>query len=152
MHYRNGREAKNGDLVVQLDYDSGQVLAFGKLRDAKPEYGAFCNGFITPTQHPDATACLCDCLHVDDLAAVLARHGLDRRPGSPKPPVSGLKVFDLDDGSWTWDGLAASLTSRFGVEDRSELVMALLTGDPDLLADVASWRLVKDAVAAGVPA
>lgn len=31
MHYRNGREAKNGDKVVQLDFDQGQVTAVGIL-------------------------------------------------------------------------------------------------------------------------
>jgi hypothetical protein len=25
-------------------------------------------------------ACLCDCLHVDDLAAILVEKGLDKRP------------------------------------------------------------------------
>ena len=31
MHYRNGREAKNGDRIVKLD--GGKVIAFGVLRD-----------------------------------------------------------------------------------------------------------------------
>jgi hypothetical protein len=33
MHYRNGREAKNGDKVVQLD-GLGQVSGFGFKRPA----------------------------------------------------------------------------------------------------------------------
>lgn len=33
MHYRNGREAKNGDRVVQLDY-YGKITAVGVLYDA----------------------------------------------------------------------------------------------------------------------
>ncbi len=32
MHYRNGREAKNGDKIVKLD--GGKVVAFGVLHSA----------------------------------------------------------------------------------------------------------------------
>lgn len=81
MHYRNGREAKNGDKIVQLrDYDSGaEITAVGVLYNAKPG-NDYCNGLIAPVQYPQTTACLCDCLHVDDLAALLAEKGLDKRP------------------------------------------------------------------------
>lgn len=79
MHYRNGREAKNGDKIVQLNYDGGQVTAIGVLYDAKPG-NDHCNGYIAPTQHPNTTACLCDCIHVDDLAEILKERGLDKRP------------------------------------------------------------------------
>jgi hypothetical protein len=48
MHYRNGREAKNGDKIVTLGLDSRGGLV--------------------------------DALHVDDLAAILAEKGLDKRP------------------------------------------------------------------------
>lgn len=34
MHYRNGREAKNGDKVVQLETSSGKILATGQLQNA----------------------------------------------------------------------------------------------------------------------
>lgn len=78
MHYRNGREAKNGDKVIQLDYGSGVVLAFGELTDAVPG-NDYCNGRINSIPG-ESTACLCDCLHVDDLAAILAEKGLDKRP------------------------------------------------------------------------
>lgn len=82
MHYRNGREAKNGDKVIQLDYDSAQVRAFGTLRGATPG-NDYCNGSIALAGLPESdgeVACLCDCLHVDDLAAILAEKGLDKRP------------------------------------------------------------------------
>jgi hypothetical protein len=78
MHFRNLREAKNGDKIVQLGND-GQVTAVGVLYDAKPG-NDYCNGNIAPIQHPQANACLCDCLHIDDLAALLKENGLDRRP------------------------------------------------------------------------
>ena len=80
MHYRNGREAKNGDIVVQLNMaDSGKIVALGVLHSATPG-NDYCNGYIAPTQHPVTTACMCDCLHIDDVAAILAEKGLDKRP------------------------------------------------------------------------
>lgn len=81
MHYRNGREAKNGDIIIQIGgYGSGaQVVTFGVLHSATPG-NDHCNGVIAPVQEVRAGACLCDCLHVDDLAALLKEHGLDKRP------------------------------------------------------------------------
>jgi hypothetical protein len=80
MHYRNGREAKNGDKIVQLSMDSnGQVTAVGVLHSATPG-NDYCNGFIAPIQSTMQGACMCDCLHVDDLAAILIEKGLNKRP------------------------------------------------------------------------
>lgn len=82
MHYRNGREAKNGDRVVQIGGygdTGGRIEAVGVLHSATPG-NDYCNGMIAPTQQPVFSACLCDCLHVDDLAAILKEHGLDKRP------------------------------------------------------------------------
>ncbi|MBL0920735.1 MAG: hypothetical protein IBJ10_01260 [Phycisphaerales bacterium] len=78
MHYRNGREAKNGDKIVQLG-SGGAVSAVGVLYDAKPG-NDHCNGTIAPIQGPLTTACLCDCLHIDDVAQMLGEKGLDQRP------------------------------------------------------------------------
>ena len=81
MHYRNGREAKNGDKIVQLGgYGHGtNINAIGVLYDAKPG-NDHCNGNIAPIQNPISSACLCDCLHMDDLAELLKANGLDKRP------------------------------------------------------------------------
>jgi hypothetical protein len=101
MHYRNGREAKNGDIVVQLrnryedaghrtDGISGSAVAVGKMRggivsavgvlhSAKPG-SDHCNGEIAPIHHASTGACICDCLHVDDVAEFLREKGLDNRP------------------------------------------------------------------------
>lgn len=68
MHYRNGREAKDGDVIVQI---GGY--------DAKPG-NDYCNGSIAPVQNAMRNACLCDRLHVDDLAGLLKQAGLDKRP------------------------------------------------------------------------
>ncbi len=76
MHYRNGREAKNGDRVVQID-SVGKITAVGVLFDATPG-NDYCNGSIAPTTGGHVVgACLCDCLHQDCLAAVLKEKGLD---------------------------------------------------------------------------
>jgi len=40
----------------------------------------FCNGNIAVVQPSNDYACMCDCLHVDDVAEVLAESGLDTRP------------------------------------------------------------------------
>jgi len=78
MHYRNGREAQNGDKIVQLDHN-GVPTAFGVLHSATPG-NDYCNGSIAPVQNPVTTACMCDCLHIDDVAAMLKEKGLDKRP------------------------------------------------------------------------
>ena len=78
MHYRNGREAKNGDKIVQLG-SGGQIEAMGVLHSAVPG-NDYCNGQIAVVQHPQQGACMCDCLHVDDVAAMLKEKGLDKRP------------------------------------------------------------------------
>lgn len=87
MHYRNGREAKNGDKIVQIAmrYDSdgkeigAVIVAVGVLYDAKPG-NDYCNGSIAPIQQAITEACMCDCLHMDDLAELLKEKGLDKRP------------------------------------------------------------------------
>ena len=76
MHYRNGREAKNGDRIIQLDGGS-KVVGVGILHDALPG-NDYCNGLVAPISN--LGACLVDCLHADDLAAILAEKGLDKRP------------------------------------------------------------------------
>ena len=83
MHYRNGREAKNGDKVVQLSMEGGQVTEVGTLIDAVPG-NDYCNGVIVLKKdgniYGQTGACLCDCVHIDDITAILAEKGLDKRP------------------------------------------------------------------------
>jgi len=81
MHYRNGREAKNGDKVIKLGgYGTGaEIVSFGVLHSAVAG-NDFCNGNIAPITN-DTGACICDMLHVDDLAAIIKEKGLDKRPG-----------------------------------------------------------------------
>ena len=77
MHYRNGREAKNGDLIVQIGYD-GKPNIVGILHGATPG-NDYCNGMIAPVMGPTG-ACMCDCLHIDDVADLLKQANLDKRP------------------------------------------------------------------------
>lgn len=79
MHYRNGREAKNGDEVVQIN-DKGQITDAGVLMRAVAG-NDYCNGMLANDRTKSfVSACLCDCLHVDDLSTILAEKGLDKRP------------------------------------------------------------------------
>lgn len=77
MHYRNGREAKNGDVIVQLG-EGGKITALGVLHGATAG-NDYCNGMIAPIS-AQAGACMCDCLSIEDVAAMLAEKGLDKRP------------------------------------------------------------------------
>ncbi len=79
MHYRNGREAKNGDKIVKLGFESGKIEAFGVLHSALPG-NDYCNGNIATIQSAAEGACMVDCLHIDDLAELLAEKGLNKRP------------------------------------------------------------------------
>jgi len=73
MHYKNGREAKNGDKVMIVpDPKYGDMPVIGILYDAIPG-NDFCNGRLALTSPSDPTPCLNTCLHIEDaLAAVSA--------------------------------------------------------------------------------
>lgn len=77
MHYKNGREAKNGDkIVVCPEYPKdaeGKTLAVpqvGILYDAVAG-NDYCNGRLAPISPFDPTPNLKDCLHLDDVLAAL---------------------------------------------------------------------------------
>lgn len=77
MHYRNGREAKNGDKIVQIGY--GGVLTTGVLVDAVAG-NDYCNGTLAPlTPSGSQGACLADCFHLDDVLAMIG--GAERPKG-----------------------------------------------------------------------
>ena len=65
MHYKNGREAKNGDKVVLIpSYGPPKV---GILYGATPGNNV-CNGNLAQTSQSDPVANLSECLHIDDVA------------------------------------------------------------------------------------
>ena len=72
MHYKNGREAKNGDKVVMIPMYNGKVngpIRSGILYDATAG-NDFCNGKLAQPDQFDPTANLAECLHADDVAAL----------------------------------------------------------------------------------
>ena len=65
MHYRNGREAKNGDKVVMVD-GYGAPCA-GILYDAQAG-NDYCNGKLAVIRPNDPMPNLKECLHWYDVA------------------------------------------------------------------------------------
>lgn len=68
MHYKNGREAKNGDKVLFLNQWGKPAL--GILYDAQPGNND-CNGYLAQISSSDPCADLKNCLHMDDVRAAL---------------------------------------------------------------------------------
>lgn len=70
MHYKNGREAKNGDRIVMFPNGLakvGDVPVSGILYGATPG-NEFCNGnILTPGASGVHYANLKECLHADDI-------------------------------------------------------------------------------------
>ena len=65
MHYKNGREAKNGDKVIVIrSYGSPYI---GILYDATPG-NDYCNGRVAPISASNPQPNLKECLHLDDAA------------------------------------------------------------------------------------
>lgn len=67
MHYKNGREAKNGDRVVLI---SNGKITHGILYDAQAG-NDYCNGRLAEMRYSDPSPNLKECLHEDDLNAAL---------------------------------------------------------------------------------
>jgi len=63
MHYKNGREAKPGDKVVNLP--SGQVGILHSVNAGSTT----CNGRLAQASQNDAYVTVGECLHMNDIAA-----------------------------------------------------------------------------------
>lgn len=70
MHYKNGREAKNGDKVMLIPTYGNNAPTVGILYDAVAGNDT-CNGRIAQTAPSDPCPNLKECLHVDDVKAYL---------------------------------------------------------------------------------
>lgn len=68
MHYKNGREAKNGDKVVWFPQNTNGTIVTGVLYDAVPG-NDLCNGRIALAAMSDPYPNLAECLHADDVKA-----------------------------------------------------------------------------------
>ena len=82
MHYKNGREAKNGDKVVLFPSYGAPVT--GILYDATAG-NDYCNGRIAPTSPNDPYPNLKECLHFDDV--VCACNATFPPPPQPEKPT-----------------------------------------------------------------
>ena len=67
MHYKNGREAKNGDKVVWIPSHGGPVA--GILYDAVAG-NDYCNGRIAVTHSTDSCPNLKEVLRADDVVGL----------------------------------------------------------------------------------
>ncbi len=70
MHYKNGREAKNGDKVLLVPSYGAPMV--GILYDAVAGNDT-CNGKLAACAPNDPTPNLQECLHMDDVAAVATK-------------------------------------------------------------------------------
>lgn len=68
MHYKNGRDAKNGDKVILIPSYGPPVI--GILYDAQAG-NDYCNGKLAPIAPNDPMPNLAECLHLDDVLAAL---------------------------------------------------------------------------------
>ena len=92
MHYKNGREAKNGDKVVLFPSYGNPVV--GILYNAVAG-NDFCNGQIAVTHQNDPCPNLKECLHLDDVLAALPEHVRDTT--APPPTIEELQaILDAD--------------------------------------------------------
>jgi hypothetical protein len=72
MHYKNGREAKNGDKVLLIPGWGNPVV--GILYDAVAGNDT-CNGKLAITAPNDPCPNLKECLHLDDALNVIPKQG-----------------------------------------------------------------------------
>ena len=69
MHYKNGRQAKNGDKCVLIPSYGAPIV--GILYDATAG-NDYCNGKLAPVSPTDPSPNLKECLHLDDVLKVLS--------------------------------------------------------------------------------
>lgn len=62
MHYKNGREAKAGDKVVNLTSGRSGILHSTQAQSAT------CNGRLAQINENDPYVTIGECLHIDDIA------------------------------------------------------------------------------------
>ena len=86
MHYKNGREAHNGDKVVLIGYNNNVVV--GILYDAQAG-NDYCNGRIAELHVSDPMPNLKECLHLDD---VLEAYKNVSQFSDPKPQVVDMEL------------------------------------------------------------
>jgi hypothetical protein len=85
MHYKNGREAKNGDKVVLFPIYGPPLV--GLLYDAQAG-NDYCNGKVAAMSVSDPCPNLKECLHLDDVLGIIPPEVPDRSaPPTNEAPV-----------------------------------------------------------------
>ena len=69
MHYQNGREAKNGDVVVSMPANGRPSVGILYNATAGNNY---CNGNLAQMRQDDPYANLSECLHIEDARKAFA--------------------------------------------------------------------------------
>jgi hypothetical protein len=80
MHYKNGREAKNGDKVLLVPSYGAPMV--GILYDATAGNDT-CNGRLAACSPNDPTPNLQECLHMEDVSALTTTTLPDRSASRP---------------------------------------------------------------------
>jgi len=78
MHYKNGREAHNGDKIVMIPSYGPPCIGILYNAVANNDY---CNGKLAPISPSDPSPNLKECLHLDDVLAALPEKVMDRSNG-----------------------------------------------------------------------
>ena len=84
MHYKNGREAKNGDTVVALPVNG--TPAVGILYNAVAG-NDYCNGRLAQMRSDDPCSNLKECLHIDDVKVATIFNAPDKSAPENKEAV-----------------------------------------------------------------
>lgn len=90
MHYKNGREAKAGDKVINLSLGIAGVLHSVNAQSTS------CNGRLATATSNDPWVNISDCLHVDDINAAAAVIPDLTKPISDPPPVGPVDSGTTD--------------------------------------------------------
>lgn len=92
MHYKNGREAKNGDKVILIP-TNGPAVA-GILYDATAG-NDYCNGRIAITSQNDPYPNLKEVLHADDVKAASIPDSTAPAPAAPDVDTTAKPVQEV---------------------------------------------------------
>jgi hypothetical protein len=84
MHYKNGREAKQGDKIVLVRTDPLVAPLSGILYNVNAQSDS-CNGRVAVCSGDDTYVNIKDCLHVEDVASATIP---DSRPQIAPAPAA----------------------------------------------------------------
>lgn len=86
MHFKNGREAKNGDQVVMVE-NEGKLVVSGILHSASGSDNT-CNGSIRQVNGQDHYANLSKCVHAEDILKATIPDSTKVEVAEPEPAAA----------------------------------------------------------------